>query len=1057
MGRHKVCAKINGPTPEALIRLAHQRSPHLYQNASQEPPTKRQRLQNGDSRALQGTIVEDFVTLVKIDIDLEFNKRECSTLPHGEPRNEFSVMVESIEKISNNEYHLRISDMEDNCVIDAMLVSETMGPVWEELQWSITVRRGAQRNNGRIRSNTPEIAKSQWFLILPQNSDFSTVRLQTLIKWRTQNTVSIESMSSSKVWSKLLSFVFPQGTPDTTDSWSPREFYRGVHVPNKNTIVPDQIQSDQLDCQLYSFQKRAVRWMLRREGVDIDSSGFISAYQCEGNARAPSLFYRSTDAEGRPCHVSHLLGIVSTEMIDMRSSAAGITGGILAEEMGLGKTVELISLICLHKRRLPSRGLIHDGYSNKHVVPSSATLIITPPSILQQWQSELATHAPSLKVLRYDGSKHDNLDNDAVIKLLLQHDIVLTTYNVLAGEIHYAGPTPDRQLRHQKKYIPRRSPLVQISWWRVCLDEAQMVESGVSNAATVARLIPRCNAWAVSGTPVRKDAKDLLGLLIFLRYEPFCDHPQLWNKLATSFKDSFRNVFGHIALRHTKEDVRDEIRLPLQTRVVITVPFTQIEEQHYTHLFQQMCADCGLDVDGSPLTESWDPDSSTVVEKMRGWLTRLRQTCLHPEVGIGNRRALGHGDGPLRTVSEVLEVMIEQNQFAIRTEQRSLLMSKIRRGQILENNKMSREALDIWLEALRESKTIVEECRAQLLVDPDGHEGAGGGSKVYGRDGLDEHEDDDESDGMGDRGKREPNSRPNARLRLRAALEVQHICTFFSANAYFQIKTYEEKTKPGSKEFIDLNEKEMVAYESAKQIRKEMLSEALGRVGRLMRRVEKKANLQSFVEIPEGKPSVQIGGIESRKILDGFEALVGTLNVQANQLDEWRENVVQFLLRPLVDEDEGIEIQGDEYETSTKEQDSLYVYMEALRAAVADRHDVLTGQSNFLIQEEMKVAANNAKNGKGPLPELLLNLLSVRSHLKPSQDIPSMRSLVADLRALSATLRWQEEEGSTRARAELAIAEKELSNFQGFLRDQMKTTANLEQSAPGSMFQHELH
>jgi E3 ubiquitin-protein ligase SHPRH len=146
--------------------------------------------------------------------------------------------------------------------------------------------------------------------------------------------------------------------------------------------------------------------------------------------------------------------------------------------------------------------------------------------------------------------------------------------------------------------------------------------------------------------------KDLLGLLIFLRYEPFCDHPQLWNRLVASFKDSFQNLFNQIAIRHTKEDVRDEIRLPPQKRVVVTVPFTQIEEQHYNHLFQQMCDDCGLDISGGPLTHTWDPNSCTIIEKMRSWLARLRQTCLHPEVGIGNRRALGHGDGPLRTVDE---------------------------------------------------------------------------------------------------------------------------------------------------------------------------------------------------------------------------------------------------------------------------------------------------------------------------------------------------------------------------------------------------------------------
>ena len=118
------------------------------------------------------------------------------------------------------------------------------------------------------------------------------------------------------------------------------------------------------------------------------------------------------------------------------------------------------------------------------------------------------------------------------VENLLSYDVVLTTYSVLSREIHFANTAPNRNLRHGKKHPARKSPLVQISWWRVCLDEAQMVESGVSQAATVARLIPRVNAWAVSGTPLRKDVQDLLGLLIFLRYEPFCNSEKLWERAS---------------------------------------------------------------------------------------------------------------------------------------------------------------------------------------------------------------------------------------------------------------------------------------------------------------------------------------------------------------------------------------------------------------------------------------------------------------------------------------------------------------------------------------------
>lgn len=243
-----------------------------------------------------------------------------------------------------------------------------------------------------------------------------------------------------------------------------------------------------------------------------------------------------------------------------------------------------------------------------------------------------------------------------------------------------------------------------------------MVESGVSNSAQVARLIPRQLAWAVSGTPLKKDVKDLLGLLIFLRYEPFCS-PTVFNRLVTNYKDVFRSLFGTIALRHTKSSIRDELHIPPQKRIVVSMPFTAIEEQNYLHIFQQMCDDCGLERDGGPLHEDWNPNSPAIVEKMRSWLNRLRQTCLHAEIGLRNKRALGRGNGPLRTVEEVLEVLIEQNETSLRSEERGLLQAKVTRAHLLSFGKDRQGALDLYLEGLRESSVAVSECRAQLTAE----------------------------------------------------------------------------------------------------------------------------------------------------------------------------------------------------------------------------------------------------------------------------------------------------------------------------------------------------
>jgi E3 ubiquitin-protein ligase SHPRH len=73
----------------------------------------------------------------------------------------------------------------------------------------------------------------------------------------------------------------------------------------------------------------------------------------------------------------------------------------------------------------------------------------------------------------------------------LEYDVILTTYPVLSKELHYAIPPPNRSMRYKKIHQTKRSPLMRFHWWRVCLDEAQMIEGSVTSAAMVACMIPR--------------------------------------------------------------------------------------------------------------------------------------------------------------------------------------------------------------------------------------------------------------------------------------------------------------------------------------------------------------------------------------------------------------------------------------------------------------------------------------------------------------------------------------------------------------------------------------
>ncbi|KAJ5818316.1 hypothetical protein N7474_003907 [Penicillium riverlandense] len=822
----------------------------------------------------------------------------------------------------------------------------------------------------------------------------------------------------------------------TSRTWAPREFYESVHVPPNTESASAKIKCPQVECELFPFQRRAVRWMLWREGKALQPDGTVVPIEKASKDGLPPSFKEMKDADGRTCLFSHLFMTVTTDFSRWYDAGLHLKGGILAEEMGLGKTVEMITLICLN-RFSSSEVQLKPDPDGDGLKLSGATLIITPPAILEQWKQEIEQHAPNLRVHHYTGIKRGQDESDQnIVDELAGYDVVLTTYNVIAREIHYAGAAPKRSFRHEKRFEARKTPLVRISWWRVCLDEAQMIESGVSNAAKVARLVPRHNAWAVTGTPLRKNIDDLFGLLLFLHYSPFCFSNSLWKRLYSRFGSVLVSIIGTIALRHSKDRVRDELHLPPQKRIVITVPFTAVEEQHYGQLFEQMCEECGLNASGAPIRGDWNPSDPGTVERMRSWLTRLRQTCLHPEVSGSNRRALG-GNGPLRTVDEVLEVMIESTDTAIRAEERTLLLSQLRRGQLLENAKRRKESLALWQKALDHATELVEDSRNQLRLQ-----------RLVNREGAsDADESTATADGMSDDENEEvdKNSRiGQCRLKLRAALEVQHIAVFFTANAYYQIKTDTNLTEPDSEEFKALEKKEEEGYEAAKLIRKEMLTDISRKTERYMKIIKTKVQKKELVHIPKMKPQLFSRGLESYRLLNKFEDLCEALNAHAEQYNKWRDVMIKLVSQSLIDQEEDAQLEGNEYETSTKHQDEMYVYMEALRSMYADRHDALTGQKNILISHEVKAGIVQAQKGDGPSPKLFLEIMNRRSELKPDPELGSLRGLVSELRSMTTTLEWQANSGSSRARAELELIEMVLKNAGQMAAEQLKVSSSLE-------------
>jgi SNF2 family DNA or RNA helicase len=84
---------------------------------------------------------------------------------------------------------------------------------------------------------------------------------------------------------------------------------------------------------------------------------------------------------------------------------------------------------------------------------------------------------------------------------LAMYDIVLTTYAVLRSELHFLHR--QRRMGYAKKYRTLPSPLPQVKWWRVCLDEAQAIQTTTANAASMALKLPAVHRWCISGTPIQ--------------------------------------------------------------------------------------------------------------------------------------------------------------------------------------------------------------------------------------------------------------------------------------------------------------------------------------------------------------------------------------------------------------------------------------------------------------------------------------------------------------------------------------------------------------------------
>ncbi|PWY84198.1 hypothetical protein BO83DRAFT_395201 [Aspergillus eucalypticola CBS 122712] len=185
-----------------------------------------------------------------------------------------------------------------------------------------------------------------------------------------------------------------------------------------------------------------------------------------------------------------ITGTRSPEPVDIR-------GGILADDMGVGKTLSMIASIVSSP---PSDITTLEKPADSSSTFAKSTLVVVPSILLLHgWIDEVKKHLipGALKYYKYHGPRRCiSLSSPP------SDDIVFTTYATIEADFSSSGG---------------KSVLNKIHWHRLILDEAHVIRNSSTKQFKAIQHISASIRWCMTGTPIQNSLKDLASLVLFLR------------------------------------------------------------------------------------------------------------------------------------------------------------------------------------------------------------------------------------------------------------------------------------------------------------------------------------------------------------------------------------------------------------------------------------------------------------------------------------------------------------------------------------------------------------
>ncbi|CEP61523.1 DNA repair protein RAD16 LALA0_S03e04764g [Lachancea lanzarotensis] len=328
-------------------------------------------------------------------------------------------------------------------------------------------------------------------------------------------------------------------------------------------------------------------------------------------------------------------------------------GGVLADEMGMGKTIQTIALLMNDVSKKPS-------------------LVVAPTVALVQWRNEIEQHTGGkLKTHIFHGANRSS--NMGEFKDV---DVLLTTYSVLES----AFRKQNYGFKRKNGVYKEKSLLHNMNFYRVILDEAHNIKDRQSNTAKAVNNLLTEKRWCLTGTPLQNRIGEMYSLIRFLNVNPFsmyfctkcdcaskewkfsdnmhCDkcahvvmqHTNFFNHFALKNiqkhgmegpgRESFNNIqllLKNVMLRRTKVERADDLGLPPRIVTVRRDFFNEEEKDLYQSLYTDIKRKFNSYVEEGVVLNNY--------ANIFTLITRMRQLADHPDLVLKRmKNGQGHDD-----------------------------------------------------------------------------------------------------------------------------------------------------------------------------------------------------------------------------------------------------------------------------------------------------------------------------------------------------------------------------------------------------------------------------